>query len=932
MNARSLCSTLFVCSLLVAPAARADSRQRDAATRRLRDDARGGVTISTHRATGAAKAIRLSPAARGLGKAAAGTEVEKQDRSREFFRDYGPAIGVSDPAALRHEKTESDDFGETHLTWKQFRGDVPVFAGTVKTHFDSDGKLKGVTGTALPDLAVNTTPTVSQVRAAEVALASAAAEHGASANLGVGSTRLWVYREGLAKGVPGPTHLAWEVEVTDGAAVRDFVYVSAHTGKVIDRITAVHDNLYRRAYDGLALPNPPPSYPAQPFWVEHDRFPTPSVEANNMIVASKEIYSVFWNAFKRDSFDDRGTKMDAIFNRGYSCPNASWNGVFISFCPGTTTDDVTAHEWGHAYTQYTHDLIYAWQPGALNESYSDIWGETVDRLNRRDGDARPVTPRTAGSCSVYSPPQGQLRVDQPAAIAGAYVAQSAGFGPALTPAGLSGDVSAPTPANGCAVTTPPPAGAVNPIALVDRGVCQFSQKVWNAEQAGYVGVIIANNTPTGLPGMGAGLDAEKVTIPSLGVQQAVGTAIRAQLAAGTAVVATLRAAPGTDASVRWLMGEDSTAFNGAIRDMWNPPCYSNPGKVSDTAYYVCATADNGGVHTNSGVPNHAFALLVDGGTFNGQTVSAIGLVKAAHIYYRAQNVYQVADSDFADHALALRFACEDLTGKRLKELDHPNRSKEIIRAADCAQVDKAIAAVELETPPTFCGFQPLLAKDPPPLCGAGTTDADVHDVRTFHLEDPAEVASFAASFTAVTPADFTARTWEWSAALPDRSGSGFFAPDPDLGTCSPGGDESGVLHLVSPEITLPATATEHPRATFWHWVATEAGFDGGNLSVSVNGGAWTLVPRTAFTFNRYNVAALATAAQGNTNPLAGQPAWTGGDGGSVGGSWGRTDLDLAAVAARGDRIQLRWDLGNDGCGGVRGWFLDDIQIYTCTGP
>ena len=45
----------------------------------------------------------------------------------------------------------------------------------------------------------------------------------------------------------------------------------------------------------------------------------------------------------------------------------------------------------------------------------------------------------------------------------------------------------------------------------------------------------------------------------------------------------------------------------------------------------------GGVHTNSGVPNHAFALLVDGGSYNGQTISPIGLTKAAHIYYRAQS-------------------------------------------------------------------------------------------------------------------------------------------------------------------------------------------------------------------------------------------------------------------------------------------------------
>jgi hypothetical protein len=187
----------------------------------------------------------------------------------------------------------------------------------------------------------------------------------------------------------------------------------------------------------------------------------------------------------------------------------------------------------------------------------------------------------------------------------------------------------------------------------------------------------------------------------------------------------------------------------------------------------------------------------------------------------------------------------------------------------------------------------------------------------------------------VTPADFTPRTWEWADALPDRAGKGLFAPDPDLGTCAPGGDESGVLHLVSPEIALPATATEHPRASFWHWVATEGGFDGGNLSISVNGGAWQLVQITAtfnpFTFNPYN-ALLVTAAAGNTNPLAGQQAWTGADGGSVNGSWGRTDIDLAGYAAPGDRIQLRWDLGNDGCGGAVGWYLDDIQVFTCTQP
>ncbi len=49
------------------------------------------------------------------------------------------------------------------------------------------------------------------------------------------------------------------------------------------------------------------------------------------------------------------------------------------------------HEWGHAYTEYTDGLIYAWQPGALNEAASDIFGETVDLLNGRGGRIRRTT-------------------------------------------------------------------------------------------------------------------------------------------------------------------------------------------------------------------------------------------------------------------------------------------------------------------------------------------------------------------------------------------------------------------------------------------------------------------------------------------------------------------------------------------------------------
>jgi Zn-dependent metalloprotease len=52
-------------------------------------------------------------------------------------------------------------------------------------------------------------------------------------------------------------------------------------------------------------------------------------------------------------------------------------------------------------------------------------------------------------------------------------------------------------------------------------------------------------------------------------------------------------------------------------------------KVSDSRH---CRGRRGGVHTNSGVPNHAFALAVDGGSYNGRTVAGVGITKAAHIW------------------------------------------------------------------------------------------------------------------------------------------------------------------------------------------------------------------------------------------------------------------------------------------------------------
>jgi Zn-dependent metalloprotease len=936
MNRTTRLVPLVVLTMAFAPTTQAQGRAKGkrepidpAGIGRLIADSGGSAQVSVSEATGAARFVRTTRG-KGLGllkqaERPASADAKK-DRSARFFEAYGSVFGISDASnELQAVRMAKDRQGGTHITYRQLYRGLPVFAGELRSHFDAADELVAVNGTFVPEILVDPNPRRSADEAGQTAVAKVEADLGQTGKVSVAETTLLVFREGLAKGVPGPSHLAWQVEVGDGASVREFVYIDAHTGKFVDQITGVYDGKSRRAYDAAGATAPGPNYPATPFWIEGDTLPTASTEANNMIYASGETYDLFSNAFGRDSFDAAGGIMDSIFNRGNGCPNASWNGLFISFCPGTTSDDVTAHEWGHAYTQYTHNLIYQWQPGALNESYSDIWGEVVDLLNGRQSDS-PGGLRSAGSCTAFTVLPPKVTINAPGAIAGVKNAGTAAFGTqvfTLTSDVVLVDDGVGTTNDGCETPFANAGAIAGKIAFVDRGVCGFAVKAKNAQVNGAIGVIVGNNTGgTTIINMG-GVDPT-ITIPSLSVAQNDGTAIKAQLTTTTVNATLSRGATGTDNSYRWLIGEDATAFGGAIRDMWNPTCYGNAGKVSD-AQYTCSTGDGGGVHSNSGVPNHAFALLVDGGTYNGQTIAALGLTKAAHIYFRAMTVYQGPATDFAEHADALEQSCADLIGSNLANLSTGASSGQAISASDCDQVAKAALAVELRNPPTQCGFQPLLAKTPPPLCDAGGFATQLF--RDSFDNGHSSAARWTVGHTAVT-ADFTPRDWQVVSGLPDdRPGRAFFGLDFPGGTCAPGGDESGVLHLVSPKITIPASVGA-PRLTFDHWVATEAGYDGGNLKISVNDGPWQIVQAADFVYNPYNTT-LVTAGQGNTNPMAGEPAFSGADGGSVDGSWGRSIVNLAPYAKPKDKIRLRFDLGTDGCGGTFGWYVDDLMVYKC---
>lgn len=113
----------------------------------------------------------------------------------------------------------------------------------------------------------------------------------------------------------------------------------------------------------------------------------------------------------------------------------------------------------------------------------------------------------------------------------------------------------------------------------------------------------------------------------------------------------------------WNIGQDMSFV---IRDMADPNRFNDPRNYLGTNWFR-GTGDNGGVHTNSGVQNHWFYLLCEGGNgtndFNeSYSVAKIDFDTAAHVAFRNLTVYLTANSDYEEAAFFAIESAKDLYG------------------------------------------------------------------------------------------------------------------------------------------------------------------------------------------------------------------------------------------------------------------------------
>ena len=127
--------------------------------------------------------------------------------------------------------------------------------------------------------------------------------------------------------------------------------------------------------------------------------------------------------FNRNSYDGNGAKIRSYVHYGTRYVNAFWNGSVMTYGDGNgsswfplTSLDICGHEIAHAVTTNSAGLVYRYESGALNESFSDIFGNAIERyadstqfnwrmgediMNSKNGIRNMANPKTHGDPSTY---------------------------------------------------------------------------------------------------------------------------------------------------------------------------------------------------------------------------------------------------------------------------------------------------------------------------------------------------------------------------------------------------------------------------------------------------------------------------------------------------------------------------------------------------
>ncbi|MCB1054384.1 MAG: M4 family metallopeptidase [Acidobacteria bacterium] len=291
--------------------------------------------------------------------------------ARDFVKsrtDLFASAGREDVVVTR---VEHDDLGKVHVRMQETINGLQVVGGDMIVHADAtSGDIYGVSGRFVSDSKL---PRRAKIEAT-VALKEAIGALGIKEYSFLSDAELT-----YVVGETGKTYLAWAARVSytsDQGPEIDVVFADARSGILVARHPEIHRALNRKTYTanhGTSLPGT---------LLFNEGGSSSDAAANAAYTNAGYTYNFYSSVFGRDSYNGSGAQIISTVHYSSNYNNAYWNssqmvygdgdGSVFSYLSGAL--DVVAHELTHAVTEYSANLVYQNESGALNESMSDIMG------------------------------------------------------------------------------------------------------------------------------------------------------------------------------------------------------------------------------------------------------------------------------------------------------------------------------------------------------------------------------------------------------------------------------------------------------------------------------------------------------------------------------------------------------------------------------
>ena len=282
-----------------------------------------------------------------------------------FIVDNKAIYGIKNPEKEVFFQSESDVEEIFKEEFIQKYNDVPVFGAQILVRVKKDLIIESVFSTYVPNINLDTKPKISKEEAAN------------KAGYGGASAELVIYSP-ATQDKTGENRLAWLVK-GDG----EDIFIDAENGEMLNSYATRYQALNRETYNsnfsqnvnGTLVMNENGAVAGLPAG-------QPDAAAKNAHASTGTAYGYFNSRLNRDSYDGAGA--DMVTNVNYRdnplvvFNNAFWwseiDEVTVGDGWSTAPVDIIGHEWTHGVTAHTANLVYSGQSGALNESYSDIFG------------------------------------------------------------------------------------------------------------------------------------------------------------------------------------------------------------------------------------------------------------------------------------------------------------------------------------------------------------------------------------------------------------------------------------------------------------------------------------------------------------------------------------------------------------------------------